>query len=383
MDHNREGRMKQSEVHKKIRADVRSELNEILESNYYFILGESNQVILLEAGFLDKLSSALKASKEWITQKVKDFVNSEMVQKFTKGMNQIAKNMLQQYKDIVVTFQKINPITNPVKFLKRLIVLIGKNPEKYKAEDIIIPKENQQDQDGKIKVSNAMAQAGVQSAMANQAESKVYDKNLLFEFYDAMGYNLDNFFQSKDGELIEESIEEGLDSIISLSTHGFTALTKILHHLATKANNNEFAQKIKDFEKKYNPEHVIKNAQELAGDKGEQFVNDTLEEAQIPRILNHTKKENFTKIMEAIIFIGLFAISISAILHAGPALFVVEATAMAITAPATFKDLIKIFESFELTKELGTALRKIEDTFLKFLGKVRKEDGDTAQPQTV
>ena len=87
--------MKQSEIHKRIRADVRNELNEILERNYYFILNESNQVILLEAGFLEKLSSSLKASKEWVTGKIKNFVSSEMVQKFANGMNQIAGKIVQ------------------------------------------------------------------------------------------------------------------------------------------------------------------------------------------------------------------------------------------------------------------------------------------------
>lgn len=374
--------MKQAEIQNKIRKQVRNELDALLVEQYFFILNESKQVILLEAGFLDKIAQAVKGTKEWVTGKVKEFVNSEIVKKFTDAMSQITKKVTTEFKELVKVFQKVNPIAHPVEFIKALIAMVGRNPQPFNAEKVFLDKESPKAQQ-KIQARQQKKQVTTQT---QQSESISYDEDMLFEFYMSMGYSLNNFMP-KNGKLINETIEEGWDSAISLGTHGVSALAKILEHLALKSNNKEFANTIHNLNKKVNPEHALENIAKLTGDKGDEFIDKALEENNVPKVVNPEKTDTFIKILQGIVFIGLFAISLLAISHAGGALFVVEAVAMAVTSPSTFKDMIKIFSIFDATAPLAKGLQTIQSTFGQFINKAKEEiqnigqNGNTGTPQ--
>lgn len=357
-----------NELHKIKHDDVRNIVFEEVQIALFLTTLDIDP-LLVEASFIDAISSKLKKTKEWTMGKIKSFLKSEIMQKIVQVIKAAAEKIKTTFDPLItIITQMAKDFENG---FKNLIVLLAQKSDTLGLNDVFIP-----------------IDTGVKK---ESFELRTHGD--IFKFCDEMGISSSLYFETLGEIRAEKHYRQNYQinevfALAAFASHAVASFSNILVKIAHETGNPKVANLIDGIAKKINPETLSHKAIDAISKNGVAYVNQTLQERKVIKRVNPQKVEMLATIIKTTIVATFIVVTILGVFNGG-VLGVAEAVILILSSPQSVKELGEGMMQIPILKPVGHALELAGEKLAGWLksdtlGVIHNaEDGQQSSAQSV
>lgn len=292
--------------------------------------------LLVEASFIDAVSSKLKKTKEWTMGKIKSFLKSEIMQKIVQAIKAAAEKIKTTFDPLIVVVTEM--AKDFEKGFKKLIAFLAQKSDTLGLNDVFIP-----------------VGAGVK-----KESFEPQPRGDIFKFCDELGISPSLYFDTLGEIRAAKHYRQNYQinevfALAAFASHAVASFSNIIVKIAHETGNPKVANFIEGMAKKINPETLSHKAIEVISKNGVEYVNQTLQEQKIAKQVNQQKAEMLATIIKTTIVATFTVITILGVFHGG-VLGAAEAVVLVLSSPQSMKELGEGMKQIPILKPIGHAL---------------------------